>query len=232
MFNLFVDNPALPNIVWQGYAMRVTWLVVVITLWLRWTPRLRPTLQRMALLLWLIWFVLPGAYSPAYWLGLAFMAPSGMTVALCLTWVYSNWAQPVLDRKQSMHMLPQGICWAQYGMLGLGLLLGWVLMADMLGWLPWTHSIYAFGFTFWAVVAVLLIAVLPWLIWGTSLWLPQTGGISPLALPLLVLTVFVLTRLPTGNVWDALLDPWLWMVLHFMALQRALLAVRRYRKRL
>jgi len=25
-----------------------------------------------------------------------------------------------------------------------------------------------------------------------------------------VLALFVLTRLPTGNVWDALLDPWLW----------------------
>jgi hypothetical protein len=24
----------------------------------------------------------------------------------------------------------------------------------------------------------------------------------------------VVLRLPSGNVWDALLDPWLWIVLH------------------
>jgi hypothetical protein len=35
-----------------------------------------------------------------------------------------------------------------------------------------------------------------------------------------VLAVFVLLRLPTGNLWDALLDPWLWVALHVLALRR------------
>jgi hypothetical protein len=29
-----------------------------------------------------------------------------------------------------------------------------------------------------------------------------------------VLAVYVLLRLPTGNVWDALLDPFVWLALH------------------
>jgi hypothetical protein len=34
------------------------------------------------------------------------------------------------------------------------------------------------------------------------------------------LALFVLLRLPTGNVWDALLDPWLWLLLQADWLQR------------
>ena len=31
--------------------------------------------------------------------------------------------------------------------------------------------------------------------------------------------LFVTLRLPTGNLWDALLDPLLWVVLHWMGLR-------------
>jgi hypothetical protein len=31
--------------------------------------------------------------------------------------------------------------------------------------------------------------------------------------------LFVLLRLPTGNVWDAVLDPWLWLGLHWVLLR-------------
>jgi len=41
-----------------------------------------------------------------------------------------------------------------------------------------------------------------------------------------VLLLQVLLRLPTGNLWDALLDPWLWVVLQVGWLQHAL---RRFR---
>jgi hypothetical protein len=34
--------------------------------------------------------------------------------------------------------------------------------------------------------------------------------------------VFVSLRLPTGNLWDALLDPWLWLLLHAILLRRIL----------
>jgi hypothetical protein len=31
---------------------------------------------------------------------------------------------------------------------------------------------------------------------------------------LVVLTAYALLRLPTGNVWDAVLDPFVWLALH------------------
>ena len=36
----------------------------------------------------------------------------------------------------------------------------------------------------------------------------------------LALLAFALTRGPTGNVWDALLDPWLWLVCHVDVLRQ------------
>jgi len=37
---------------------------------------------------------------------------------------------------------------------------------------------------------------------------------------LLLAAVFALTRLPSGNLWDALLDPWLWLALHGVLLRQ------------
>jgi hypothetical protein len=36
------------------------------------------------------------------------------------------------------------------------------------------------------------------------------------------LLLFAATRLPTGNVWDAVLDPWLFLALHGMVVGRLL----------
>jgi hypothetical protein len=36
------------------------------------------------------------------------------------------------------------------------------------------------------------------------------------------LLLFAATRLPTGNVWDAILDPWLWLLLQLVLLRRLL----------
>jgi hypothetical protein len=33
------------------------------------------------------------------------------------------------------------------------------------------------------------------------------------------LLLFAATRLPTGNVWDALLDPWLWLLFQGLLLR-------------
>ena len=82
-----------------------------------------------------------------------------------------------------------------------GVLLGWVLLLDTLAWFP--VSVYAWGFAAPAVAVAVGAAALFWLQQGTR----------ASALPLCVLALFVLTRLPTGNLWDALLDPWLWLVL-------------------
>jgi hypothetical protein len=76
--------------------------------------------------------------------------------------------------------------------------LGWVLLLDTLAWLP--VSVYAWGFSSAALGAVAVLLTLLWVLSGSG------GPVLMLG----VLALFVLTRLPTGNVWDALLDPWLW----------------------
>jgi len=63
-----------------------------------------------------------------------------------------------------------------------------------------------------AIALVAAVALLPWVL-GTR----RTGARAlpfEVAVVLAVLLLFVFTRLPNGNLWDALLDPWLWAVLH------------------
>jgi hypothetical protein len=87
-------------------------------------------------------------------------------------------------------------------------LLGWVLLLDTLGW--GGTFIYAWGFGPAMPVAVLLgcAAALAWAAWHPqpahqTRWLWQLAG---------AMGLFVLTRGPSGNAWDAISDPWLWLV--------------------
>jgi hypothetical protein len=94
----------------------------------------------------------------------------------------------------------------------MGAALGWVLLLDTFAVLP--VQLYAWGFSPAAVALVVLATALPWAI-------SLRGPLDPLAwtAPLAV-ALFVLLRLPTGNVWDAVLDPWLWVVLQVILVQR------------
>ena len=84
----------------------------------------------------------------------------------------------------------------------------------------WQVSVYAWGFGPVAFGVAAACAALLWLALGSTA--------STLAL--LVLALFALTRLPTGNVWDALLDPWLWLAVQFGWLVRAALRWRSRRR--
>jgi hypothetical protein len=153
----------------------------------------------LLLVLWCLW---PGPASPAYWLGLAFRAPSLLLTLLCA------WA--VLR-----HAWPQGLTPAPWDAMrrwawGLGLL-GWVLLLDTLA--LWPVSLYSLGFAPLTLGVVSLLALLPWL-------LRDAGRLS--ALLVAALALHVLLRLPSGNVWDALLDPWLWIALQADGLRRKL----------
>ena len=85
------------------------------------------------------------------------------------------------------------------------LVVGWLLLLDTLAQLP--VALYALGFDAPALAVVAMATLLPLLQAGAARRVSTWLG------PLAVL-VFVLLRLPTGNVWDAVLDPWLWLGLH------------------
>ena len=97
----------------------------------------------------------------------------------------------------------------------LGVLIGWALLLDTLALLP--VQLYAWGFSPVGAVLVLLLGLTPWLLMARA---PGSG--LGAGVVLVAVLLFVLLRLPSGNVWDAVLDPWLWLALHVYVVRRAL----------
>lgn len=157
-------------------------------------------LQRSLPPLLLLACLLPGAASPAYWLGLAFRAPSLVSVLLCalaMLWHY----RPRTDASALFNELRR---WAP-----LPVLLGWVLLLDTFA--LWPLSLYALGFAPLTLGVLMLLGLLPWLLrgaWRLSVLFVAAGAL------------YVVLRLPSGNIWDALLDPWLWLLLQLDWLRR------------
>jgi hypothetical protein len=80
-------------------------------------------------------------------------------------------------------------------------------------------QLYAWGFSPAALFLVVLLALLPWVFGGPmAVW----------AVAAVAALVFVVWRVPSGNVWDALLDPWLFLALQVWVLKQGL---KRYKKR-
>jgi hypothetical protein len=153
----------------------------------------------------------PTAWSPAHWMGLAFQSPSLMTGAICSVWLSQNWRLNL--RSESTRSTPTSVYFAV-----VGILLGWILGFDTWAALGLRQSFYAWGFSPVAVLVVAIVTLLPWILIKTSKEVVRPS--RELLMVLAVLVAFVLTRLPNGNVWDALLDPWLWVVLHVHGLVR------------
>lgn len=210
---LSVQVPPLPDSPLMWAARHVSWASVLVFLALaagqRWPRVLRWGLAAVLLL----WALLPGAWSLAYWLGLAFQMPSLSSTLVCLvgTWRIvrtGNWRLP--DARQRMVL----------GRLGLvGIALGWVLLLDTFA--LWPVSIYALGFSPLLLLVVALLAALPWMWLGAR---HPASVVSWLAGPSLLL--YVLLHLPNGNLWNALIDPWLWIALQVGLLARL---VKRFR---
>jgi hypothetical protein len=88
--------------------------------------------------------------------------------------------------------------------------LGYLLLLDTFAVLP--LQIYAWGFSPMLLLGLLGLSLLPLIRRGGLAGAAVTGNwIVPTALLL-----FAVTRLPTGNLWDALMDPWLWAFLQWL----------------
>jgi hypothetical protein len=142
-----------------------------------------------------------GPWGPVYWLGMAFQTPSWTTQLLCaiLLWQRFSGAAPVGETAALRG--PQGAL-AVLGVVG-----GWLLLLDTLAVFP--VSVYAWGHTPEAVTLVAAVVCLPWVLRGQFVRAGLRGFVGIAAVLL-----FVATRMPTGNVWDAVLDPCLWLALH------------------
>ena len=212
------DAAGIPSRDAMQWGLQASWSVVLAwlgaALAVRWT-RVRAVPVGVAVALaastWL-----PGQASASYWLGLAFQAPSITAVLLCALllrtlWTPSGAAPATVPARAAQAVAeggaPDGV-WA-----GLGVLLGWVLLLDAFAVLP--VPLYAWGFSPAAAVLALLLGLLPWLLAGSARSVGRGTAVWALAVWL-----FVLLRLPSGNLWDAVLDPWLWLVLHLQVGRR------------
>lgn len=233
---------ALPALVLQQLWLRLGWGLVLAAL-VRWLvgrilvrnrsldaqdssagrfQRSVPWGAAAAVLLWSCW---PGPLSLSYWLGLAFQAPSGLTVLLACAALWRAWrlsSGPIAATEQSASTAPGGIgqrvvAWGWWALA----LLGWVLLLDTFAW--WPLSLYAWGFGPQALGWVVLASMLPLVVAGWRL--PSAAYALPL-----VLLCFVALRLPTGNVWDAVLDPWLWVWAQCVALRQLVCYLKTLRK--
>jgi hypothetical protein len=198
------DAPLLPSLAWAQLWLPLGWSVVLA--WLAANAVAfgsgGRSVQMGAALAAMVWTWIPGPNGPAFWLGLAFQAPSLMLVLLCASALLLRWANP---RAEPAQLPGWPLAWA-------GALLGWILLLDTFALFP--VSVYALGNGPGVPFLVLLLVGLPWLMRG------QRSGLSGATwLTALVIGLFVVTRLPRGNVWDALLDPCLWIGLQVICLR-------------
>ena len=184
----------LPEMGLQFIYGRLAWGIVLAALFITLWPR-RLALPGRAVGILAAGMValqaLPGAASPTYWLALAFQWPSGMLVGLCLAKLYLASAGEagyrVLPIRLAMLIAALGI----------------VLYIDAIGLV--SLGLYYWGFGPYA--APLLALVLA----AASAIAFARGMLRVPALALLLAMMsFTILRLPTGNIWDALLDPLLW----------------------
>lgn len=213
---LSTQTPLLPDVNLVRWAGTVSWVCVLLFLALvlgqRWP---RPVRWGLAALL-VAWALMPGASSPSFWLGLAFQMPSLSTTLLSLGGALllvktGNWRLPESGRMQALRRL--GLA---------GIVLGWLLLLDTFA--LWPVSLYAYGFSPVLVLIVALLAGLPWMLFGARH--PATIVTRLLGL---VILLYVLLHLPNGNLWNALIDPWLWIALQVGALRRGAQRFRAWR---
>jgi hypothetical protein len=204
----------LPDLALQSIYARLAWGVVLAAMLVaastRWSSR-RGALSRTALLmlgglaLAVMW--LPGPASPAFWLGLVFSYPSVMLIACCAVNIGLFWGRSGMPPNASGDSAPASVAApgpALNATLAATLAIGGsVLYADSAGWLA--LQIYARGFeTPFAPATALVIG-------AVAVGALRSQVLRPTGTVLLVCVMaFTLARLPSGNLFDALLDPMMW----------------------
>jgi len=205
--------------VFRGWLL-LSWGVVVAWIGLAALGNVSINRQRAWVLLCAFFMLLPGSWSPVFWLGMMFQSPSLLAVGLCAASLLRRFAPyfnapPRVGTAEVSEPTPRrtshGVAvtrW-QFGSIVFGWALGLLLLMDVFALLP-VH-VYAWGFSSIALIFAAVIAIMLWLtIAKTDTFLSDFAVIL-----LASLLLFALLRLPDGNIWDALLDPGLWIVLNF-----------------
>ena len=198
-----LQAPLVPGLHTQDLARPLLWALTLGGA-VHWLARgCSPGVRQAALVLVLLWVALPGSASLAYWLAQAFQMPSLSSAALALGYLWRVWRGPPRASAR-LGARAATACQLMHSLRWLAVLLGWLLLLDLLALLP--LPLYGLGFGTPALVVAVSLLLLFWLRWGA-----EPAARPWLALAAAVLLLFVLTRWPSGNLWDALLDPLLWL---------------------
>lgn len=196
------SSAAVLPVAWVSFVwLRFAWFVVllVIGLWVlcKWSAKARLSWVLISFLL----VVFPGDYSAVFQLGMAFQSPSSLAVLV--------WLPMALRRSGSSSVQSGKYSFAWIFPLA-GVILGWLLFLDTFALLPVQMHAWGFGsHAFWLLCGISAVAF--------------AFGCYEL---ILVSLLFAALHLPTGNVWDALMDPLFWIWLHwrlFFALKKPLM---------
>lgn len=203
-------SPVLPPPALLRIAYPLVWGIVAAWAVAVCTKKFGRSVQLVLVALTLVAAWWPGSWSLPYGLGMAFQLPSWTSLLLCLLGLYRNLWPGELSGPMPAAMAtdPDAAAWRPAGsdwFVYAGLLLGLVLLLDTFIFLP--IALYRWGFSLFALVWVVLVVVGVW-----AMSNPGSKARDRSGLLLLVLTLYIVTRLPTGNVFDALIDPWLWLL--------------------
>ena len=198
----------LPELEWQILYGRLAWAVVMAAAFAALLPQAWRARVLVAGLLVVsaALMALPHDASPAYWLVLAFQWPSGMLVGCCLL--------RLALRKPQSRALPVTLA-APVALAGA------VLYLDAMGWLAF--GLYYAGFDAQGAPIIAMGLAL------ACLLAIAHGRMRDQSIVLLgAVALYSIARLPTGNLWDALLDPLLW---GWAVASLCVTGVRAYRRR-
>lgn len=200
----------LPDLALQIVYGRLAWGLVIAALLLAVLPAARPRTKLLIMGACVALTALPGAASPAYWLALAFQYPSGLLTGFCIMALRARW-QGRPARFAMRRSLALGVA-----------AVGLVLYLDTFGVLA--LGLYYGGFS---PVAAPLLACAAAIGFAINVWRGHANAAS--AAMLIAVLLFSLLRLPTGNLWDALLDPllWSWSLGSVLVAAMRMLAARR-----
>lgn len=170
--------------------------------------------------------IAPAGWSLSHWLGLAYQTPSLVTQGLALLYLL----RVVLAQGAALPgQISTNNRWPLSALM-VGTAMGWIMVLDTAALFP--VSLYAFGYSEAIAIFGLILAAAFWMmsVRGSSADKGQRNHHLAIAL-LFAIAIYTFTRLPSGNAWDAMFDPWLWLVAQGALLVRiARLSVARFRE--
>ncbi|GGX96977.1 hypothetical protein GJV26_09110 [Massilia dura] len=194
----------LPDLALQIVYGKVAWALVLVAMLAAFAARFlnayvpaslhgsAPRRQGAAAAAVIVLASLPGEWSPAWWLTLAFQYPSGLLAGCALMSLLAARRQEPAPR----FMLPLAVA------LPL-VLIGVVLYLDTFGVVALGLYYGGFGAVGAPLLGCCAIAACAFAIF-------RGHAVQPALALMTGLLLHALLRLPTGNLWDALLDPLLW----------------------